>query len=380
MNTPEPITMNTAKSGAILVVDDIATNRDLLMRRLQPLGFEMVGACNGKEALELLTRQSFDLVLLDVMMPIMDGFELLARIKRSSATSHIPVVMITAMDDVESAARCIEMGAEDYLAKPFNPVLLRARVEACLERKRLHDQEARYRSQIEQYNDELENRVRRQVYELSEAQLAAIFAMSKLAESRDPETGEHLERMREYCRVLSEQLSRLPKYQAVIDRTFIDNIYAASPLHDIGKVGVDDSVLLKPGTLSEEDWRQMRRHPLIGAATLREVDRQHPGNAFIRSGIDIAEYHHEKWDGSGYPYGAKGESIPLMARILALGDVYDALTSRRCYKQAFGHEKSRAIILEGKGRHFDPDVVQAFLDTEQEFQRIRLAFQDPDEE
>jgi putative two-component system response regulator len=380
MNTPEPITMNTAKSGAILVVDDIATNRDLLMRRLQPLGFEMVGAGNGKEALELLTQQAFDLVLLDVMMPIMDGFELLERIKRSSATRHIPVVMITAMDDVESAARCIEMGAEDYLAKPFNPVLLRARVEACLERKRLHDQEARYRSQIEQYNDELENRVRRQVYELSEAQLAAIFAMSKLAESRDPETGEHLERMREYCRVLSEQLSRLPKYQAVIDRTFIDNIYAASPLHDIGKVGVDDSVLLKPGTLSEEDWRQMRRHPLIGAATLREVDRQHPGNAFIRSGIDIAEYHHEKWDGSGYPYGAKGESIPLMARILALGDVYDALTSRRCYKQAFGHEKSRAIILEGKGRHFDPDVVQAFLDTEQEFQRIRLAFQDPDEE
>jgi putative two-component system response regulator len=380
VNSVEPLEIADEPAGSLLIVDDIETNRDLLVRRLRPMGLRTACAADGAQALDMLRRQPFDLVLLDIMMPVMDGFEVLERMKRDNATRHIPVIVITAMDDVAAAARCIEMGAEDYLAKPFNPVLLKARVDACLERKRLHDQEQRYRMQIEQQNGQLEDRVRKQVYELSEAQLAAIFAMSKLAESRDPETGEHLERMREYCKVLSEQLSHMPKYRRIIDRTFIDNIYAASPLHDIGKVGVEDGVLLKPGALDDAEWRQMRKHPLIGAETLRQVDRQHPGNAFIRTGIDIAEYHHEKWDGSGYPYGSKGEAIPLVARILALGDVYDALTSRRCYKEAFDHGKSRAIIVEGEGRHFDPEVVAAFLEIESEFQRIRLAYLDPDEE
>jgi putative two-component system response regulator len=380
VNSVEPLEIADEPAGSLLIVDDIETNRDLLVRRLRPMGLRTACAADGAQALDMLRRQPFDLVLLDIMMPVMDGFEVLERMKRDNATRHIPVIVITAMDDVAAAARCIEMGAEDYLAKPFNPVLLKARVDACLERKRLHDQEQRYRMQIEQQNGQLEDRVRKQVYELSEAQLAAIFAMSKLAESRDPETGEHLERMREYCKVLSEQLSHMPKYRRIIDRTFIDNIYAASPLHDIGKVGVEDGVLLKPGALDDAEWRQMRKHPLIGAETLRQVDRQHPGNAFIRTGIDIAEYHHEKWDGSGYPYGSKGEAIPLVARILALGDVYDALTSRRCYKEAFDHDKSRAVIVDGGGRHFDPEVVAAFLEIEEEFRRIRLAYQDPDEE
>lgn len=379
MNWVESISVEPESAGTLLIVDDVATNRELLVRRLHPMGLHTACAADGAEALEMLRRRPFDLVLLDIMMPVMDGFEVLTRMKNDAATRHIPVIMITAMNDVEAAARCIELGAEDYLAKPFNPVLLKARVDACLERKRLHDQELRYRMEIEQHNDQLEDRVRKQVRELSEAQLAAIFAMSKLAESRDPETGEHLERMREYCKVLSERMGRIPKYRRIIDRTFVDNIYAASPLHDIGKVGVDDSVLLKPGALDEEEWRQMRKHPLIGAETLRQVDRQHPGNAFIRTGIDIAEYHHEKWDGSGYPYGAKEEAIPLVARILALGDVYDALTSRRCYKTAFDHDKSQKIIVDGAGRHFDPDVVAAFLEIEDEFRRIRLAYQDPDE-
>jgi putative two-component system response regulator len=254
--------------------------------------------------------------------------------------------------------------------------VLTARVCACLERKRLHDHETHYRHQIEQYNNQLEERVRQQVQVITEAQLGAIFAMSKLAESRDPETGEHLERMREYCKVLSEHLGRLPKYKAVIDEEFIANIYAASPLHDIGKVGIDDAVLLKPGSLTEQEWAIMKTHPIIGAETLRQVDKQHPGNALIRMGVQIAESHHEKWDGSGYPYGLKQTEIPLVARILALGDVYDALTSKRCYKEAFSHEKSRAIVEEGHGKHFDPDVGDAFLVMENEFKRIREFYQD----
>jgi putative two-component system response regulator len=368
------------KPFSLLVVDDNEMNRDLLLRRLGNSGFQLLSASNGEEALQALRQKAFDLVLLDIMMPVLDGYETLKQMQQDAELRRVPVIMITALDDVDSAVRCIEMGAVDYITKPFNPVLLKARVDASLERKRLSDQEERYRKQIEHSNEDLSEEVRRKMREVSQSQLAAIFAMSKLAESRDPETGEHLERMREYCKVISEQLSRMPKFRPIINREFVDNIYAASPLHDIGKVGIDDNVLLKPGKLTDEEWVLMKRHPVIGAETLREVDRQHPGNAFIRTGIEIAESHHEKWDGSGYPYGLEGEAIPLVARILALGDVYDALTSKRCYKDAFSHAKSRSIIEQGRGSHFDPDVVLAFLEMEDEFQRIRSDFQDADQE
>ena len=361
---------------SVLVVDDSEMNRDLLSRRLSKMNLELFEAANGEEALQAMKKHSFDLVLLDIMMPVMDGYETLERMQNDQDTQRIPVIMITALDDVDSAVRCIDMGAVDYLTKPFNPTLLKSRVTACLERKRISDQEENRLLQTELSNEYLSEQVREKVREISKSQLAAIFAMSKLAESRDPETGEHLERMREYCKVLSEQLSRMPKYRPVIDREFVDNIYAASPLHDIGKVGVDDRVLLKPGKLNAEEWVQMKLHPVIGAETLREVDRQHPGNTFIKTGIAIAEGHHEKWDGSGYPYGVAGEKIPLVARVLALGDVYDALTSKRCYKEAFSHEKSVSIILEGDGNHFDPDIVLAFRETETEFKEIRNNFED----
>ena len=360
----------------LLIVDDNEMNRDLLQRRLGSSGYRLASAENGKEALEIMRQQSFDLVLLDIMMPVMDGYETLEVMQKDEVLQRIPVIMITALDDVDCAVRCIEMGAVDYVTKPFNSVLLKARVGASLERKRLSDQEQRHRVEIEHSNKDLSDEVRAKIREISQSQLAAIFAMSKLAESRDPETGEHLERMREYCRLLSEQLSRMPRYRSIIDREFVENIYAASPLHDIGKVGIEDRVLLKPVSLTDDEWVLMKQHPIIGAETLREVDRQHPGNAFIHTGIDIAEGHHEKWDGTGYPYGSSGEEIPLVARILALGDVYDALTSKRCYKDAFSHEKSRSIIQEGSGSHFDPDVVLAFFETEDEFMRVKMAHKD----
>lgn len=366
-----------ATFSSLLVVDDNEMNRDLLQRRLANDTTRITTAANGREALALLQQQTFDLILLDVMMPVMDGFEALEQIQKDERMRRMPVIMITALDDVDNAVRCIEMGAVDYITKPFNPTLLKARVSACLERKHLGDQQERYRREVEQANVHLSERVREQVRELSETQLSTIFAMSKLAESRDPETGEHLERMREYCKVLSEKLGSMSKYGEVIDSAFVENIYTASPLHDIGKVGVDDHVLLKPGKLTPDEWKLMRMHPVIGAETLREVDRQHPGNAFLRTGIAIAESHHEKWDGSGYPYGLVGEDIPLAARILALGDVYDALTSKRCYKDAFSHELSREMIEAQIGRHFDPDVCRAFLASENEFKRIRCEFQDP---
>lgn len=356
----------------ILVVDDLEANRDMLSRRLQHLGHDVVSTESGTQALQALADSDFDLVMLDLMMPDMDGFQVLQAIKAQAQFLHLPVIMVSANDEMENVVKCIEVGAEDYLPKPFNAVLLRARVSASLHKKAMHDREANYQQ-------ELEGRVRAQVREISSAQLAAIFAMSKLAESRDNETGAHLERMREYCKLLAIKMAQTEKYVRVIDEEFIEAIYAASPLHDIGKVGIPDSVLLKAAKLDLTEWEIMKTHPKIGGDTLRAVDAQHPGNILIRMGIEIAECHHEKWDGSGYPNGLRGESIPLAARIMALGDVYDALTSKRCYKQAFSHEDARHIIEQGSGRHFDPDVVQAFLALEQEFVRIRQYMKDPDE-
>jgi len=367
--------MNAAK---ILIVDDLESNLRLLSSLVTPLGHTALVAADGAAALEQMSRQPVDLVLLDVMMPKMSGCEVLEQVKGDPALRHIPVIMISGIDEMDSIVRCIRAGADDYLIKPFNPYLLRARIDSSLEKKRLHDQEQVYQRQIEEYNLRLEERVRVQVEQILGTQQATIFAMSKLADSRDPDTGEHLERMREYSKSLCEQLRRLPKHAPVIDDTFVANVYAAAALHDIGKVGIPDRILQKPGKLTPEEFNVMKAHTTIGADTLRAVDRSHPGNAFVRMGIQIAETHHEKWDGAGYPHGLLAEEIPLVGRILALADVYDALTSKRCYKAAYSHEKSKDIILADSGRHFDPDVVAAFVAEEARFLDIRRKFQDSD--
>ena len=354
---------------SILVVDDNEMNRDVLTRRLKRQDYIIHTAVNGREALDKLASNNIDLMLLDIMMPEMDGIEVLELVKNDEQLRHIPVIMITALDEIKSVAKCIEMGAEDYLPKPFNPVLLMARVTACLEKKQLHDRE-------QQYTHNLESQVQQQIREIAESQLSTIFATSKLAESKDPETGAHLERMRMYCRILAEDLSKTEKYSAIINDGYIDCIYTASPLHDIGKVGVPDNILSKPGKLDREEFETMKTHTTIGGDTLRAVDEKHPGNDFIRMGIEIADNHHEKWDGTGYPAGKKGEEIPLCARILALADVYDALTSVRCYKEAFSHDKSKGIIIDGKALHFDPDIVDAFIRCEEQFIEVRKRYQD----
>jgi len=364
----------------LLIVDDNPMNLETVARRLERDGFFTHRATSGAEAFAVLEDIPVDLILLDVMMPDMDGYEVLARIKESETWQYIPVIMVTALDDQDSMVRCIEAGADDYLTKPINTVLLRARVNNCLNKKWLYDRDMEYRQVLEDYNEQLQERVDMQVREITSAQMAAIFATSKLAESKDPETGAHLERLRMFCKIIAQRLARSASYQNTVTEDFIDCIYAASPLHDIGKVGIPDSILLKPGKLSDSEWEIMRYHTIIGAKTLRAVAQKHPGNSFIRMGIEIAEAHHEKWDGSGYPYGLKGEAIPLAARILALADVYDALTSVRCYKDAFSHERSREIIIEGADRHFDPRIVEAFVACENEFMHIRQEYKDESEQ
>jgi len=368
------------KNSRIMIVEDNDFNRDILKRRLKNESFEVIECENGRVALETLKTEKVDMILLDIMMPELDGFQVLEILKKDEKLKNIPVIVISALSETDSAVKCIELGAEDHLPKPFSPTLLRARINSGLTKKMLLDRETQYRSYIEEQNKSLEDRVHAQVKEISDTQIATIFAMSKLAESRDNETGEHLERMREYCKFIAEQLGKTVKFQAVVDQQFIDDIYAASPLHDIGKVGIPDKILLKPGMLNEEEWVIMKQHPIIGANTLRAVDAQHPGNQFVKAGIAIAEYHHERWDGTGYPFGLKGTAIPLEARILALGDVFDALTSQRCYKKAFSVERTRQIIVDSNGTHFDPDIVDVFLKNEDEFHKIRRYYKDSEEE
>jgi putative two-component system response regulator len=357
--------------AVVLVVDDNELNRDMLSRWLERQGHNIVLAENGKQALEVLKQVEVDLMLLDIMMPELNGYQVLEYLKAENKLLNLPVIVISAVDDLDSTVKCIELGAEDYVQKPFNRVMLQSRITATLEKKHLRDQEQIYRKQIEENNLHLEWRVQDQVRQISSTQLAIIFALAKLSESRDDETGRHLERVREYCKALLGQLSHLPRYAKLIDLPFVENIYAASPLHDIGKVGIPDRILLKPARLTLEEFEIMKTHTTIGAATLRAVDREYPGNTFIRTGIEVAECHHEKWDGTGYPNRLAGDDIPLAGRILALVDVYDALTTTRVYKKALLHKESVAIILDGRGKHFDPDMVDSFEAIEAEFHRIR---------
>lgn len=224
--------------------------------------------------------------------------------------------------------------------------------------------------ELERYSKHLEEMVAEQVKQITESQMATIFALVRLAESRDDDTGAHIERTASYCRLLAEKARTLPKYETYITDEYITTIYRASPLHDIGKVGISDLILLKPGKLTAEEFAVMKTHVEIGYQTLKNIDKRYQNNAFVQMGLDITRYHHEKWDGSGYLAGLKGENIPLSARIMALADVYDALRSKRVYKPAFSHEKAVEIILEGKGSHFDPELVDLFLDSHLEFKEM----------
>lgn len=222
------------------------------------------------------------------------------------------------------------------------------------------------------YNIELEEIVNKKVAEISESQIATIYALVKLAESRDDDTGTHIERTSMLCKLMAQYLSILPEYKEIITADYIENIYKASPLHDIGKVGIPDSILLKPGKLTFEEFEIMKTHTTIGYKTLSEVKRKYKNNGFINTGMEIAKYHHEKWDGTGYPIGLSGHEIPVSARIMAIVDVYDALRSKRVYKEGFSHEKACEIINEGRGKHFDPVLVDVFLEHNERFRDLSI--------
>lgn len=347
----------TGPKRKILIVDDTPDNIHVLMETLKE-DYAIVAAINGEKALAMAAMlPSPDIILLDVMMPGINGYEVCERLKADVRTARIPIIFVTALSDAEDESHGLELGAVDYITKPFQPAIVKARVRNHVELKR--------------HRDELEKLVNEQVEEIADSQMATIFAMSKLAESRDDDTGKHLERTQIYCKILAQKLGEKEAYQNMIDADYVETIYYASPLHDIGKVAIPDAILCKPGKLTSEEFDRMKTHTLRGSETLFIVAKRHPNNAFVNMGVDIARWHHEKWNGKGYPDGISGEAIPLCARIMAISDVYDALTSRRCYKEPFTHDKACEILQQDAGTHFDPNLVAAFMEIHEEFDRIR---------
>lgn len=342
--------------GDIIVVDDVPANLTLLTGMLKEKGYRVRPVPSGKLALKAVEHEPPDLILLDITMPDMDGFEVCRKLKQDTRFRDIPIIFISALTETLDKVKAFGNGGVDYVTKPFQFEEVAARVETHLKLRR--------------YQAHLEDLVEEQVKEISDSQISTIFALSKLSESRDKETGKHLERVQIYCKMLAEKLSREEPYNSVIDAAFIHNIFNASPLHDIGKVASPDHILLKSGKLTPEEFEIMRKHSLMGANTMEAVQQMYEKNAFINMGISIARSHHERWDGTGYPDGLKGEEIPLAARIMAIADVYDALRSNRCYKGSFSRDRSRGIIESGDGAQFDPALVKAFLALEEEFDRI----------
>ncbi|HNW81425.1 MAG TPA: response regulator [bacterium] len=348
----------------IMIVDDKPENLKLLSEMLKDKGYRIRTLPSGNLALKAVEVEIPDLILLDINMPGLNGYEVCEILKNDIRFSKIPVIFLSALSGTDDKVKAFQSGGVDYVSKPFQIDEVNARIETHLSLRNLQ-------LKLENQNKNLEEIVREQVREISEGQMATILAMTKLAEQRDDDTGHHIDRTSEFCRMLAKGARDRGLYADKIDDIFIDNIFHASPLHDIGKVAIPDAVLLKPGKLTPEEFEIMKTHTNLGARYLNTVLNRFPKNSFIKTGVKIAISHHEKWNGSGYPVGTSGSKIQLEGRIMAIADVYDALRSKRVYKDAFSHEKSRAIILEGRGSHFDPNLVDVFMDLEKEFDRVR---------
>jgi len=349
----------------ILVVDDSRTERRYLRKILSEEGYVIVEAAGGEEALSVLSSEPPDIVLLDVVMPGMNGIEVVRRIKENEKTSGIPVVMVTSLNGVNDRVDAFEAGAEDFLTKPVERVELKARVKSLLKVKAYYDH-------MRDYQKELEIEVERKTVELRKAfekirtvSLDAIYLITRAALYKNEGTGAHVRRISLYAAAIAETMG--------LDESTVEAILYASPMHDVGKIGIPDSILLKPGRLDKNEWEIMKRHTVIGAKILESSDTE-----FLKLGRVIALTHHERWDGNGYPRGLEKTQIPLAGRITALADVFDALVNERPYKEAFPVERALEIIRGERGKHFDPDVVDAFFSAADRMLAIMNEYKDID--
>ena len=356
----------------VLLVDDLPDNLVLMNDLLKDL-YKVKVANSGEKALRIATTgQPPDVVLLDVMMPEMDGYEVCRRLKANPATRNVPIIFLTAKSEVEDEKLGLDLGAVDYITKPISPPITLARVRNHLMLKEHADF-------LRDQNEFLEQEVQERTREVVAIQDVTILAMASMAETRDPETGNHIRRTQFYVKALAERLKEHPRFSAVLTDSCIKLLFKSAPLHDIGKVGIPDRILLKPGRFEPHEFEIMKTHTTLGRAAIEHAERSlGTPMAFLSIAKEIAYSHQEKWDGSGYPEGLAGEAIPVSARLMAVADVYDALISRRVYKEGMPHEKAVQMIVEGKGKHFDPDMVDAFIGLQEEFRAIAARFHDTD--
>ncbi|NVO06941.1 MAG: two-component system response regulator [Rhodoferax sp.] len=358
----------------ILVVDDTLDNLTLMSGLLKEL-YKVKIANSGEKALKAVQGDNPpDLILLDIMMPGLSGWDVCKILKEDPKTRSIPIIFLTAMTATEDETKGLEMGAADFITKPINPPIVLARVAGQLQLKAAADF-------LKDQNVYLETEVTKRGRELAAIQDVTILAMASLAETRDNDTGNHIRRTQHYLRLLAEQLKNHLNFRGFLNERTIDMLFKSAPLHDIGKVGIPDRILLKPGRFEPHEFEIMKTHCKLGRDAIQHAEDQLGLEVeFLKYAKEIAYYHQEKWDGSGYPEGLAGEAIPISARLMAVADVYDALISRRVYKQGMPHEKAVAIITEGRGTHFDPDVTDAFLALTKQFQDVATRYADSDED
>lgn len=325
----------------VLIVDDERVSRSTIRVFTQKMGYTVLEASDGLTAFDIWKDERPQLVITDWNMPKMDGRALCRKIREEEGEDYTYIIIVTGRHDNEDVVAGMKAGADDYMVKPLNRDELSVRIKAGIRVLNLQSKDV------------------------------VIFALAKLAESRDEDTGQHLERVRYYSKAIGDELLRMPDPPPELDKQVVANIFLTSPLHDIGKVGIPDFVLLKPGRLDDKEFALMKNHAYIGFKTLDEAVKKNPRANYLKVAAEIAHHHHEKWDGTGYPDGLKGDEIHISSRIFAIADVYDALVSKRPYKEPFSADRAKAIIVDGKGSHFDPQVVDAFLNCEKEFLKIQ---------
>ena len=345
----------------ILVVDDQPQNIELFEAYLAPQGYEIIKAVNGEEALGKLAGNKIDLILLDVMMPGMDGFEVTRKVRQDDKNRLLPIILVTALRETEDRVKGIEAGCDDFLSKPMEKTELLARVQSLLKVKAYNDLRSNYEKDLENEVTKRTRQLKLAFEKIKTASLDTIFRLSMASEYKDENTGAHIKRMSRFSVAVARRMG--------LDENTVETILYAAPMHDLGKIGIPDIILTKPAKLNPAEWEIMKLHTVIGAKILQGSDAE-----FLKLGEIIAQSHHEKWDGSGYPGGLKGIEIPIAGRIAAIADVFDALTSKRPYKESFSVEKSLAIIKEGRGSHFDPDVVDAFFAIQEEIITIKKEY------
>ena len=342
----------------ILIIDDQVQNIELLEAYLAPECYEIIKAFNGKDAVNIIAANQIDLVLLDIMMPGIDGFEVIRRVRQGEKNRLLPIILVTALKEKEDRVKGIEAGCDDFISKPVDKLELLARVHSLLKVKAYNDLMLNYRTELESEVTARTQQLKQALQRIKTASLDTIYRLSMASEYRDEETGAHIKRVSRYSAAIARKMG--------MDENTIETILYAAPMHDLGKIGIPDQILMKRGKLDPAEWKIIKFHTVIGAKILHGAEAE-----FIKLGEVIALSHHEKWDGSGYPNGEKGQQIPIAGRIVAIADVFDALTSKRPYKEAFPTEVSLAIVKQGRGTHFDPDVADAFFGIQDEIINIK---------